>query len=185
MPNETTVRTLIAEGDAARAAIAAPGVAPLSRGRLLQQIDAAVGALRALGIKANDRVAIVLPNGPEMAVSFLAVASGATAAPLNPNYREEEFDFYLGDLEAKLLIVQAGVESPVRAVARRRGVPIVELTPTAGGPAGRFGLSRARRRGPGAAHLGHHLEAQAGAADAQESGGIGKPYPHHAGADAR
>src|SRR5512147_2045742 len=79
MPNQTTVRTLIAEGDAARAAIAAPGVAPLSRGRLLQQIDATVGALRALGIKANDRVAIVLPNGPEMAVSFLAVASGATA----------------------------------------------------------------------------------------------------------
>ncbi len=142
MPNETTVRTLIAQGDAARAAIAAPGAAPLSRGRLLQQIDATVGALRALGIKANDRVAIVLPNGPEMAVSFLAVASGATAAPLNPAYRDEEFDFYLGDLEAKLLIVQAGVESPVRAVAQRRGVPIVELTPTAGGPAGSFSLSR-------------------------------------------
>ncbi|QEX16657.1 AMP-dependent synthetase [Hypericibacter terrae] len=150
MPNETTVRTLIAEGDAARAAIAAPGVAPLSRGRLLQQIDATVGALRALGIKANDRVAIVLPNGPEMAVSFLAVASGATAAPLNPNYREEEFDFYLGDLEAKLLIVQAGVESPVRAVAQRRRVPIVELTPTAGGPAGSFNLSREGRPIPAA-----------------------------------
>ena len=148
MPNETTVRTLIAQGDAARAAIAAPGVAPLSRGRLLQQIDATVGALRALGIKANDRVAIVLPNGPEMAVSFLAVASGATAAPLNPAYREDEFDFYLGDLEARLLIVQAGVESPVRAVAQRRGVPILELTPTAGGPAGSFGLSRDQRSIP-------------------------------------
>jgi len=150
MPNETTVRTLIAQGDAARAAIAAPGVAPLSRGRLLQQIDATVGALRALGIKANDRVAIVLPNGPEMAVSFLAVASGATAAPLNPAYREDEFDFYLGDLEARLLIVQAGVESPVRAVAQRRGVPILELTPTAGGPAGSFGLSRDQRPVPAA-----------------------------------
>jgi acyl-CoA synthetase (AMP-forming)/AMP-acid ligase II len=145
MPNETTVRTLIAQGDSARAAIAAPGVAPLSRGRLLQQIDATMGALRALGIKANDRVAIVLPNGPEMAVSFLAVAAGATAAPLNPAYRAEEFDFYLGDLEAKLLIVQAGVESPARAVAQRRGIPIIELTPAAGGPAGSFTLSRDRQ----------------------------------------
>ncbi|HWA44038.1 MAG TPA: acyl--CoA ligase [Hypericibacter adhaerens] len=151
MASNTTVRTLIAEGDAGRAAIAAPGVATLSRGRLLQQIDATVAALRGLGIKPNDRVAIVLPNGPEMAVSFLAVASAATAAPLNPAYREEEFDFYLGDLEAKLLIVQAGVESPVRAVAERRGVPIVELTPVAGGPAGSFGLSRNGQPAPSAA----------------------------------
>jgi acyl-CoA synthetase (AMP-forming)/AMP-acid ligase II len=43
------------------------------------------------------------------------------------------------------LIVQAGVESPVRAVAQRRGVPIVELTPTVGGPAGSFSLSRDQR----------------------------------------
>jgi acyl-CoA synthetase (AMP-forming)/AMP-acid ligase II len=145
MPTEATVRMLIAQGDTSRIAIAAPGAAPLARGRLLQQIDATVGALRALGIKPNDRVAIVLPNGPEMAVVFLAVASGATAAPLNPAYREDEFDFYLSDLEAKLLIVQAGTESPVRAVAQRRGVPIVEVVPAAGGPAGSFSLTRNQR----------------------------------------
>jgi acyl-CoA synthetase (AMP-forming)/AMP-acid ligase II len=142
MPTDTTVRTLIAEGDSNRAAIAAPGLPTLSRGQLLEQIDATVGALRALGIKPNDRVAIVLPNGPDMAVSFLAVASAATAAPLNPAYREDEFDFYLSDLEAKLLIIQAGMESPVRAVAQRRAVPVVDLTPAPGGPAGRFSLSR-------------------------------------------
>jgi acyl-CoA synthetase (AMP-forming)/AMP-acid ligase II len=145
MPIDATIRSLIAQGDPARIAIAAPGMAPLSRGGLLQQIDATVGVLRALGIKANDRVAIVLPNGPDMAVAFLAVASGATAAPLNPAYREEEFDFYLGDLEAKLLIVQAGIESPVRAVAQRRGVPILELTPAAGGPTGSFSLSQEQK----------------------------------------
>ena len=148
MPTEVTIRSLIAQGDPARIAVAAPGMASLSRGGLLQQIDATVGVLRALGIKANDRVAIVLPNGPDMAVAFLAVASGATAAPLNPAYREDEFDFYLGDLEAKLLIVQAGIESPVRAVAQRRGVPIVELTPATGGPAGRFSLSYEQRPAP-------------------------------------
>jgi acyl-CoA synthetase (AMP-forming)/AMP-acid ligase II len=148
MPIEATVRSLVAEGDPARIAIAAPGMAPLSRGGLLQQIDATVGALRALGIKNNDRVAIVLPNGPDMAVSFLAVASGATAAPLNPAYREDEFDFYLRDLEAKLLIVQAGVESPACAVAQRRGVPILELAPAAGGPAGRFSLNCEQKPAP-------------------------------------
>jgi acyl-CoA synthetase (AMP-forming)/AMP-acid ligase II len=141
MSIDATVRSLIAQGDAARAAIAAPGMAPLSRGGLLRQIDVTVGALRALRIKPDDRVAIVLPNGPEMAVAFLAVASGATAAPLNPAYREDEFDFYLSDLEAKLLIVPAGLESPVRAVAQRRGVSVVELAPAVGGPAGSFTLT--------------------------------------------
>jgi acyl-CoA synthetase (AMP-forming)/AMP-acid ligase II len=145
MPTETTIRALIAEGEGNRSAIAAPGLPALSRRQLLQQIDATVGVLRGLGIKPNDRVAIVLPNGPEMAVSFLSVASAATAAPLNPAYREEEFDFYLSDLDAKLLIVMAGMESPVRAVAQRRAVPIVELTPTPGGPAGSFSLSREGR----------------------------------------
>mgnify|MGYP003347380203 CR=1 FL=1 len=40
--------------------------------------------LNAMGIGRNDRVGMVLPNGPEMAAAFLAVACGATTAPLNP-----------------------------------------------------------------------------------------------------
>ena len=50
--------------------------------------------LRGLGIGKGDRVAIVLPNGPEMAAAFLAIASASVAAPLNPGYKESEFDFY-------------------------------------------------------------------------------------------
>ena len=46
----------------------------------------------------------LLPNGPEAAIAFLAVASCATAAPLNQAYREEEFRFYMDDLKAKALI---------------------------------------------------------------------------------
>ena len=41
----------------------------------------------------------VLPNGPEMASSFIAVASGTSSAPLNPAYRADEFEFYLDDLK--------------------------------------------------------------------------------------
>ena len=42
-----------------------------------------------------------------MAVAFLAVATYATAAPLNPRYRADEFRFYLDDLGAKALLTQA------------------------------------------------------------------------------
>ena len=56
-------------------ALTAPGRLPLSYGRLLQHIDVVTGALHTLGVGRNDRVALVLPQGPEMAVAFLAVAS--------------------------------------------------------------------------------------------------------------
>src|SRR5688572_13144307 len=83
------------------AAIHALDRAPLTYARLLEQVECTVKSLRALGVHRNERVAVVLPNGPEMAVAFLAIACGATCAPLNPGYRDSEFDFYLSDLNAK------------------------------------------------------------------------------------
>jgi acyl-coenzyme A synthetase/AMP-(fatty) acid ligase len=59
----------------------------------------------------------VLDNGPEAATTFLSVAAGATAAPLNPAYRADEYEFYLSDLRAKLLIVAQGKDSPSVDVA--------------------------------------------------------------------
>ena len=89
----------------------------------------------------NDRVALVLPNGPEMAVAFLAVAAGATCAPLNPAYSANEFDLYLADLHAQALIVQADMDSPARAVAQARGLHIIELSPVLEAEAGLFTLT--------------------------------------------
>lgn len=111
-------------------AILAPDRMPLPYAGLHQHICQTVGMLNSLGIARNDRVAIVLPNGPEMAVAFLAVAACATAAPLNPAYRAAEFDFYLDDLDAKAVIVTADVESLAREVAIVRNIPIIELLPS-------------------------------------------------------
>jgi acyl-CoA synthetase (AMP-forming)/AMP-acid ligase II len=122
-------------------AIAASGRTSLSYGRLFTHVDYVVKTLNAMGVGRNDRVAIVLPNGPEMAVTFAAVAAGATSAPLNPAYREAEFDFYLSDLNAKALIVGSDMDSPARAVAKARGIPIIGLTPVAEEEAGIFTLT--------------------------------------------
>ena len=43
------------------------------------------------GVGRGSRVAIVLPNGPEMAIALLGVCITAVAVPLNPAYRGEEF----------------------------------------------------------------------------------------------
>jgi acyl-CoA synthetase (AMP-forming)/AMP-acid ligase II len=72
-------------------AILAPGRHPLTYGRLRKQISDVGMTLYTIGVSRNDRVALVLPDGPEMAVAFLAVAASATSAPLNPTYSADEF----------------------------------------------------------------------------------------------
>lgn len=119
-------------------ALRAPQRPPLTYGQLGLELARIAATLNANAIHRNDRVALVLPNGPEMAVAFLGVAAAATAAPLNPAYRAEEFDFYLSDLNARALLVPAQVDSPARAVARARGIPLVEIAPRARQPAGIF-----------------------------------------------
>jgi amino acid adenylation domain-containing protein len=110
-------------------AIMAPGRSPVSYGQLATQIQAIHRQLQNLGIQSGDRIALVLPNGPEMAVAFLAIASAVTSAPLNPNYQESEFDFYLSDLQVKAVITLAGMDSPVRRSAIKQGVVLWELLP--------------------------------------------------------
>ena len=113
---------------------------PLTYRILHKHITYVMAKLNAVGVGRNDRVAVVLPNGPEMAVTFLAVAAGATCTPLNPAYRAKEFDFYLSDLNVKALIIQAEMDSPARTVAQARGIPILELTPGLDTEAGIFEL---------------------------------------------
>ena len=136
------LKDLLAAGADSAVAISAPDRKPLSFGALRAFIAETVQALNAVGVGRNDRVAIVLDNGPEMAVCFLCCASGCTAAPLNPAYRAEEFEFYLTDLRAKLLIVESGKASPSIEVAHKLDVPIAELTPTPEAGAGTFRLTR-------------------------------------------
>jgi acyl-CoA synthetase (AMP-forming)/AMP-acid ligase II len=152
MHDATSLGNLLdgATGDAA--ALGAPGgVQPLRYRDLRALQRRTVEALNALGLGRGDRVAMVLPTGPELAAAFVAVGAGATAAPLNPAYRAAELEFYLGDLRAKALVVQAGLDSPASGVARRLGIPVLELEPDRARGAGAFGLRplRPRARAPG------------------------------------
>ncbi|MGH9908524.1 MAG: AMP-binding protein, partial [Pyrinomonadaceae bacterium] len=118
----------------------APGRAGLRYRALSGRIESVQTALIEFGLGRDDRIALVLPNGPDLAVAFLGVACSAVCAPLNPDYRAEEFDFYLCDLAVKAVIVDAGSESPARTVARSRGIDVIELTRAAEASAGVFSL---------------------------------------------
>jgi acyl-CoA synthetase (AMP-forming)/AMP-acid ligase II len=135
-----TVSALLIRGAGGGPAIGAPGRPWLSHGALRALARQTVVDLNAMGIGRGDRVALVLPNGPEAACAFVCIACGATTAPLNPAYKAEEFAFYLSDLNASALVVQAGAETPAREAAAAKGIPVVELEPRADGPAGAFVL---------------------------------------------
>ena len=147
-------------GKADAPAIGAPGRPWLTYGGLRKLADDTLAVLNGVGIGRGDRVTMVVPNGPEMASSFIAVASGTTSAPLNPAYRADEFEFYLDDLKPKAVIVQQGMDSPVRAVAAKLGVPIVELVPTAEAPAGAFTLDVSALKPAKAAKTGPSVDGE-------------------------
>src|ERR1700674_239348 len=102
----STVVALLDAGAPDAPALTAPGGVPLNYQALRRLADETRAALNGQGIGRNDRVAIVLDNGPEMAAAFLCVAAAATAAPLNPVYRTDEFEFYLSDLDARVLVIE-------------------------------------------------------------------------------
>ncbi len=140
MSAHRTLRALIASGKDEAVAIAAHDAPPLPYAGLRALVDRTVAKLNELGVGRGDRVAIVLPNGPEMAAAFLSVGATAAAAPLNPAYRQDEFEFYLGDINAKALIIEAGSESPALDAAQKLGVGLITLMPEPEAGAGAFRL---------------------------------------------
>jgi len=114
---------------------------PCSYQNLFQQTQHTLEILKARGIGRNDPVAIVLPNGPLMAVAFLSIASGAASAPLNPGYTDSEFEFYLKDLNAKAVVVETETKSTVMEVARQLNIPIISISQDANNVAGLFSIS--------------------------------------------
>ena len=135
-----TIRSIIDAGNTKAIAMSAPNRSALSYKDLRNHCDQIGKQLASQGLSNSDRVAIVLPNGPEMASAFLAVASYMSAAPLNPTYKKSEYAFYLEDLKPGLVIVEENSPNPVRSAASDLSIPVVEAKVKSGSPAGAFEL---------------------------------------------
>lgn len=83
--------------------------------RMQEQIDRAAAGLHALGVRAGDTVAIVLPNCPQHIVAFYAVLRlGAIAIEHNPLYTPRELRKQFEDHGAKTAIVWSKVVKTVQ-----------------------------------------------------------------------
>ena len=103
-----TVSELLQQGESADIAIAwfgSDGLATLTYRELRDNAEGIAGQLRTAGLSTGDRVGIVLPNGPEAAIVFLAVAFCAVASPFNPAFRPEEFASYLNAIGPRAVIL--------------------------------------------------------------------------------
>ncbi len=117
-------------------AILSPGKATLTYHSLSVHLQAIALQLTRMGFRAGDRLAVVLPNGPEMATAFLAISAVCTCAPLNPSLMYDDFKFSFDDLHIKALVIAKELVHDSRRAAIDQNIPVIDLEPdllTAGG----------------------------------------------------
>ncbi len=114
---------------AARPALSFVGGAPMSYQDLGVELGRVRAALRRLGIRPGDRVAILGANMPNWGVAFFAITSmGAVAVPLLPDFHEREIQTFLDHAGCDAMFVSAKQHARIRdlAVPRLRHVILLE-----------------------------------------------------------
>lgn len=106
-----------------------------------------VRGLRSAGVGQTDRVAVVLPNGPEAAVAMVALAAGAVCVPLNPDFTYDEYKRYFAELHLAALLAHAEATPASRRAASSLGIRIIEAATRPRDGAGAFNLVGQRPRG--------------------------------------
>ena len=88
--------------------------------------------LARFGLTREKVICTSMPNGPEAAVCFWALAGRCVFAPLNPNLTMAEVQFELTDLPAAAMITLAGdaKATMVKGCCAQAGVTVIELTPS-------------------------------------------------------
>src|ERR1700723_2568584 len=117
------------QADATPEAIALiePGRQTLTFSALQNRIRAVARMLTGAGVRREDVVAVILPDGIELLTAFLGVASVAACAVINPALREAEVQSIFDDLDARALIVDSTLSPVAKDVARKRGIAVLNV----------------------------------------------------------
>lgn len=108
-------------------ALLAPGNKSMSYSELLLSIDETIDSLHRLGFLHTERIAIALPDSPEMQIMTLAVVSCAVCAPLNPRLAIEEMVSSLQELKAKAIVCMPCEK--IKEAAARLNIKVLEISP--------------------------------------------------------
>jgi acyl-CoA synthetase (AMP-forming)/AMP-acid ligase II/acyl carrier protein/NRPS condensation-like uncharacterized protein len=132
-----------------RDAILAPGRIPLTFGKLWACAQKTLATLRSAGIGRDDRVAVVLRDGPDATAAIVSVAAASVCVPLNPGFTADEWQRYFTETRITALLTTPDIDSPSRAVARARGIPVLDLSGPQDAAPG-FSVAAAPSRAPSA-----------------------------------
>jgi benzoate-CoA ligase family protein len=86
----------------------------LSYASLFEQVNRTGSALRGLGIRREERILLLMLDGPEMVFAFFgAIKIGAVPIPTNTLWTPSDYEFLLRDSRAAVLIVSAALHSRI------------------------------------------------------------------------
>ncbi len=167
----------VAEGRGAHVAVEC-GDARLTYDDVLRHVNRCGNALRGIGVRSEDRVLLLLLDGPEFVSAFFgAIKIGAVPVPLNTLWKAADYEYVIRDTRAAVLIVSAELLDVVERIPdagrqiaashhrrrRRRGGPtpfVVRRFRSAGIRGTRGGADQPRRAGLLALLVGQHGRAQ-------------------------
>lgn len=123
-------------------------VTELTYAALAEQAGRVASGLVQLGIGAGDRVALCMPNRPELVLTFLALARiGAIGVPCNTASSARELAHVIGTTESRVLVTGAGLGALVEEL-RGAGLGLEHVVSTADEPAADLSFSELLWREP-------------------------------------
>lgn len=112
----------------------------LTYAALSHEAGVAAGVLASHGVRAGDRVGVCLPNCPEIAVAFFALARlGAVMVSINTRLEASDFDYITTDSECSMLVVEPSLMARLSGSRMLAGQPVVTVQANHDGAPGRTG----------------------------------------------
>src|SRR5262249_17233564 len=89
--------------------------------QLYERVNRAGNALKKLGVRQEERVALLLLDTPEFAYCFFGgIKIGAVPIPINTLLKPHEYEYILNDSRARVLIVSETLLPQIQAIAREK-----------------------------------------------------------------
>ena len=99
----------------------------------LERVNRTGNALRKLGVRIEERVALLLLDSPEFLYCFFgAIKIGAVAVPMNTYLQAQDYEYLLNDSRARVLIVHDVLLPAIQLIPRER-LPYLEHIVVVGG----------------------------------------------------
>src|SRR6516225_9360207 len=101
-------------------------------GQLLERVNRFGNVLKKLGVRTEERVALLLLDTPEFAYGFFgAIKIGAVAVPMNTMLQAPEWEYMLNDSRARVVIVSESLLPQFRSI-QRASLPYLKSVIVAG-----------------------------------------------------